>query len=157
MVAMILQLAAIITITVIAMLIMDDGFPKQVSSINQAASNPITGFGAPVLTWAYLLTAIGLAFTSGRFVDTTAQRIRHAARVMHPTNPALIIMMLFSQCLLCAIGSAVISLSIPPDFLIMLVRKMGYANFAPLIWPAVFSLGISGFGATAHAAKIALL
>lgn len=152
MAAIVMQSAAIIAVTITALLIISGSFSKLILPVN---SSPMLGHS--FLTWAYLVTAIGFAFTKGRFVETTAERIRQAARAMHPAAPALVIKILLSQCLLCAIGSAVISLSIPPDFLIALARKMGYANFATLIWPAVFSLGISGFGATAHAAQIALL
>lgn len=156
-VAISLQLVAIITITVAAGLASRGGFfPLFPSATNRFTDNPILIFGAPFLTWAYSLIAIGFAFTRGRFVDVTAEHIRRAARAMRPADLTKIIRILFSQFLLCAVGSAIIGLALPPDILVVWGREAGWSSLGPLLWSAACSLGVAGFGATAHAAYRAI-
>ena len=79
-----------------------------------------------LLTWIYLLTALGVALTSDRFVDFTAARIRRASRLMRPPEPDHATKTLLVQLWLAAIGFAVLALRSPPDSLIEAGRYFGW-------------------------------
>ncbi|PSH61696.1 hypothetical protein CU102_26650 [Phyllobacterium brassicacearum] len=108
---------------------------------------------SPMLTWVYLLTAIGIALTSGRFVDFTAAHIRRASRLMRPVEPDHATKALLVQLWLTAIGFAILVLRPPPHLWIEAGRYFGGACAASIAWSAVMSIGLACFGANAHAAR----
>lgn len=108
---------------------------------------------SPLLTWFYLLTAIGIALTSGRFVDFTAAHIRRASRLMRPVEPDDATKALLVQLWLTAIGFAILTLRPPPHAWIEVGRYFGGACTASIAWPGMMSIGLACFGANAHAAR----
>ena len=108
---------------------------------------------SPPLTWIYLLTAIGIALTSGRFVDFTAAHIRRASRLMRPAEPDHATKSLLVQLWLAAIGFAILTLRPPPHVWIETGRYWGLGCTASIIWPGAMSIGLACFGANAHAAR----
>jgi hypothetical protein len=79
---------------------------------------------SPLLTWIYLLTAVGIALTSGRFVDFTAAHIRRASRLMRPIEPDHVTKALLVQLRLTAVGFAILVLRPPPDVWIEMGRNL---------------------------------
>jgi hypothetical protein len=111
---------------------------------------------SPLLTWIYLLMAIGIALTSGRFVDFTAAHIRRASRLMRPVEPDHATKALLVQLWLTAIGFAILTLRPPPHLWIEAGHYFGGACAASIAWSGVMSIGLACFGANAHAARRAL-
>lgn len=109
-----------------------------------------------LLIWVYLLTALGVALTSARFVDFTAARIRRASRLMRPTAPDYGAKTLLVQLWLAAIGFAILALRSPPDSFIEASRYFGFTCAASIAWPGLMSIGVASFGANAQAARKAL-
>jgi hypothetical protein len=108
---------------------------------------------APLFSWIYLLTAIGIALTSGRSVDFTAAHIRRASRLMRPIEPDHATKTLLVQLWLTAVGFAILTLRPPPDVWIEVGRNFGVACAAAIVWSGVMSIGVASFGANAHAAR----
>ncbi|CAN7679902.1 hypothetical protein LJR231_005470 [Phyllobacterium sp. LjRoot231] len=108
---------------------------------------------SPLLTWIYLLTAIGIALTSGRFVDFTAAHIRRASRLMRPVEPEHATKALLVQLGLTTIGFAILTLRRPPHVWIDVGHYFGAACAASIAWSAMMSIGLACFGANAHAAR----
>lgn len=111
---------------------------------------------SPLLTWIYLLTALGVALTSNRFVDFTTARIRGASRLMRPPEPDHATKTLLVQLWLAAIGFAILALRSPPDSFIEAGRYLGCTGAALIVWPGMMSIGAAGFGANAQAVRNAL-
>lgn len=69
---------------------------------------------SPLLTWIYLLTAIGIALTSNRFVNFTAAHVRRASRLMQASAPDHATKSLLVQLWLAATEFAILTLRPPP-------------------------------------------
>lgn len=108
---------------------------------------------SPLLTWVFLLTAVGIALTSGRFVDFTAAHIRRASRLMRPIEPDHATKALLVQLWLTAVGFAILTLRPPPDVWIEVAHNFGGACAASIVWSGLMSIGVASFGANAHAAR----
>ncbi|MBB3146716.1 hypothetical protein FHS21_003132 [Phyllobacterium trifolii] len=108
---------------------------------------------SPLLTWIYLLTAIGIALTSNHFVDFTAAHIRRASRLMQPAEPDHASKALLVQLWLAAIGFAILTLRSPPHAWIEVGRYYEGACAASIAWSGGMSIGLACFGANAHAAR----
>ena len=109
-----------------------------------------------LLKWTYLLTGIGTASTSSRFVDVTAEVIRNSSRVMRPTEPFHATKTLLVQLCLAAFGFVVLIFQPPPQTLIEVSRHFGWGWAVLIGWPGLMSVGLAGFGASAQAAIKAL-
>ena|ERR1700686_136957 len=107
----------------------------------------------PLLIWVYLLTALGVALTSDRIVDLTAARIRHASRLMRPTEPDHAAKTLLVLLWLTAIGFAIMALRSPPYPFLEAGRYIGCTCAASIAWSGMMSIGAAGFGANAQAAS----
>jgi hypothetical protein len=150
------QLGAVVIVTTFAFLSAShDVFPRDAPA---TPSDPETIWNSvsSLLIWAYLLIAVGLAFTSSRSVDLTADRIRAASDLMRLTRPVHALMTLVVQLVLSAIIFATFALESPPDLLIETVGYFGYGSAASIIWGATLSIGVACYGACAHAALKAL-
>ena len=117
--------------------------------------SPLTSI-FPLLIWVYLLTALGVALTSGRSVDFTAARIRRSSRLMRPTEPDYGAKTLLVLLWLAAIGFAILALRPPPDSFIEAGRYFGFTCAAWIAWSGMMSIGAASFGANAQAARKAL-
>jgi hypothetical protein len=107
----------------------------------------------PFLIWVYLLTALGVALTSDRFIVLTAARIRHASRLMRPTEPDHAAKTLLVLLWLTAIGFAVMALRSPPYPLLEAARSIGCTCAASIAWSGLMSIGAASFGANTQAAS----
>lgn len=108
------------------------------------------------LTWCYLLTALGVALTTDRFVTTTAGRIRRASRLLDPTQPHLATENWLSQLCLASLGFGVIAFHSPPYFLAAACDFIGFTCGASIAWSGMMSIGAASFGANAQATRRAL-
>lgn len=102
-----------------------------------------------LLTWTYLLTAIGLALTENYRLDLTAKRIRHATRLLGEEHPSKA---LASQLTIAAVLFGCLALRPPPQLLIDLCPYAGYPLVAPVVWAGIMTTAVAFFGASAHAA-----
>jgi hypothetical protein len=102
-----------------------------------------------LLTWTYLLTAIGLALTENHHVDLTAKRMRHATHLLGDEHPPSA---LASQLTIAAVLFAYLAPRPPPQLLIDLCQYAGYLLAAPVVWAGVMTTAVAFFGASAHAA-----
>ena len=104
-----------------------------------------------ILPWVYLLIASGVAITANRFIDLTALRIRHASRLMNPTEPDQGARTLLVQLSVVAVACAVMTVHLPPDLFARAFHALGHPHTASLAWSAIMSIGAAAFGANAHA------
>jgi hypothetical protein len=110
----------------------------------------------PFLKLIYILTSIGAALTTHRFVDITAQNIRRASRIMRPSEPAEAAHRLLVMCWFAAFGCAGLALYSPPQVLSAAADYLGSADAAAIMWPGIMSVGVAAFGANAQAAAKAI-
>lgn len=112
--------------------------------------------GVPLLAWSFLLTAMGCALTHDSFVDITAERMRRASQNMRPSSPKFASRLLLTRCSIAAAALAVAGLTGPPVLVNGVWCRAECGRFIQIVWPAVFSIGVATFGASAHAAYRAL-
>ena len=106
---------------------------------------------APFLRAGYTLTSIAVAFTDSRFPDATADHVRRTFHTLPATKPNSAAVALFSQLCLVSFGFMILALEEPPALLFAVGRYTGYPLLAVAAWPALWSIGIASFGATARA------
>src|SRR5689334_76163 len=104
-----------------------------------------------ILPWVYLVIASRAAMTANRFIDLTAARIRHASRLMNPTEPDQAARTLLLQLSIGAVACAVMTVGLPPDLVARAFQALGHPQTASLAWSAIMSIGAAAFGANAHA------
>lgn len=110
-------------------------------------------FGFAILTWAYLLSAVGFILTRSRGVARTAAHIRRAWRIVEPKGA---LRTLVVQLGIAAVAFTIFSLRPPPESLVEISRYIGCVSAASIVWAGTMSVGLAGFGAAAHAAFRAL-
>jgi hypothetical protein len=142
------QLLAVILITSAVFLAVSER--ALLESVSVSVSEPELWPSVPVLlTWTYLLTAIGLALTEDHHLDLTAKRIRHATHLLGEEHPSKA---LASQLTIAAVLFACLALRPPPQLLIDLCQYAGYLLAAPVVWAGIMTTAVAFFGASAHAA-----
>jgi hypothetical protein len=140
------QLLAVILITLAVFL----AASEKVESVSVLVRNPELWPSAPVfLTWAYLLTAIGLALTENHRLDLTAKRIRRATYLLGEEHPSKALAI---QLIIAAVLFAYFGLRPPPQLLTDLCHDAGYLLAAPIVWAGMMTTAVAFFGASAHAA-----
>src|SRR4051812_624445 len=140
------QLLAVILITSAAFLVGSE----KVESVSVWVRSPQLWPSPSVfLTWAYLLTAIGLALTENHRLDLTAKRIRRATYLLGGQHPSKA---LASQLTIAAVLFASLALRPAPQLLIDLCQYAGYLFAAPVVWAGLMTTAVALFGASAHAA-----
>jgi hypothetical protein len=100
----------------------------------------------------YLLLAAGVALTKHRYVVATSAQIRSASRLASPSEPERTAGTLAICLLVAAFGCASFALQPAPDIVAAMDWHLGSHAAGPIVWPALLSLGVAGFGANAHAA-----
>lgn len=107
----------------------------------------------PLIGWAYLLSAVGVALTRTQSVDVTAAHIRRASRALYPLRPEFAARTVMAQLAVPAIGCGILALRVPAhDLIDVCDRVFGIPSLAAIIWSGLFSILVAGFGANAHAA-----
>lgn len=107
-----------------------------------------------LLKLIYLTTSVGIAATRHRFIDLTAERIRHASRLMSRLDPDSAANTLTILLWLAALGFVVLTLDSPPSILRELGWHLGPFDAAQIIWSGMMSVGVASFGANAQAAAL---
>jgi hypothetical protein len=152
-VAACIQCVAVATVTLVVFLaVQHDLIVPASPNIGADAESELNAL-LPPLRWIYLLIALGAALTSNRFVDFTAARIRHASRLMRPTDPDHATKTLLTQLTLASIGFSVLALRPPPDLLTAVGDYLGRGCVTSIAWSGAMSVAAAGFGANAHAAR----
>jgi hypothetical protein len=103
-----------------------------------------------LLTWTYLLIALGLAGTSNRAVKQSAERIHLAFRATR-FPPELTSKVLAFQMGLATVMLVVLMLRMAPEPIVELGRHFGYVSAVEIAWAGAISVGIAYFGACTHA------
>ena len=137
------QLAALVVFTLILLL---------TAQITEKSWPSIT----PLLPWGCLLVALGFALNSGRSIEVTARRIRRGSDLFQVVGPKHMLMALTAQFGLAAILLAILALREPPNTIAVVVEYFGVGSAASIIWAGGMSVGVAGFGASAHAALTAI-
>src|SRR5580765_4269435 len=100
----------------------------------------------------YVTLAAGVALTKHRYVTLTTARIRHASHLMSSSDPDRLAGTLAICHFLASIGCASYTLQPPPVVLVAMDLHLGPHPAAPILWSALISVCVAGFGANAHAA-----
>jgi len=100
----------------------------------------------------HVTLAAGVALTKHRSMTLTTARIRHASHLMSSSDPDRLAGTLAICLFLASIGSASYALQPPPGILLALDLYFGPYAVAPILWSALMSVCVAGFGANAHAA-----
>ena len=104
-----------------------------------------------LLTWSYVLVAVGLALTTSRSISVTAARLNRASYVMRRGASKPILMTIVAQFGLAAVLCMVLALWRPALAVLVIAEFFGDDSVASVIWPALMSAEVAGFGATAYA------
>jgi hypothetical protein len=112
--------------------------------------------GGSFASWAYLLAAFGVIFTSHRHTEITARRIRYASRLLDPTDADQATRALLTQFCLSCMGFVILLLKPPLDLPTEDSLCVGCASLVSIGWPGMMSIGLASFGANARAAHRAL-
>lgn len=137
--------------TLIVFVALRQGLIDPLSSQTRSDAGSLLASFFPLLTWVYILTAVGVALTDDRFVASTAIQIRQASRHMNPAKPDHAAEILMVQLCPPALGFVMVAYRPPPGLLIETCRYFGCS------WAASMSIGVASFGANARAARNALL
>jgi RsiW-degrading membrane proteinase PrsW (M82 family) len=114
------------------------------------ASSSFSSANPSPLTWGYPLVAVGLALTGGQSINVTAIQMRRASYIMRRAAPKPILVMVVAQFVFGTVLLAILTVY-PPHAVIVVIGFFGDDSVATIIWSAVMSAGVAGFGATAHA------
>ena len=147
-------IAVVMVTTGVLLLAPDDLLPATlgVDPVGGSRSNS----GLSLLTWAYLLTAVGVALTSSWSIDSTSAHIRQASRRMRQFQPYQATKFFLAQLLFAVIGLVALTLRPPPELLISAGRQFELGWIFSIGWSGAMSIAIAFFGATARAALKAL-
>src|SRR3954469_6506946 len=95
---------------------------------------------SPFLTWAYVLTAVGLAATTGEHINESADVMERAAGLGKLGESKQVLQALAAQLGLSSLACALVALRGPPEPFIELVKHLGYPGAASTIWAALMSI-----------------
>ena len=141
------QAAIVLVMTPVVMLFI------QVPDSASGASNPDRAFSVvSLLQLIYVVIAAGVALTTHRYVTSTSARIRRVSRLMSSSEPDRVAGTLAICFLIASFGCASVALQPPPAILMAMNWHLGAHAAGPLLWSALMSPGVAGFGANAHAA-----
>jgi hypothetical protein len=100
----------------------------------------------------YVTVAAGVALTKHRYVRLTTARIRYASHLMSSSEPDRLAGTLAICLFFASIGCTSYALLPPPVILTEMDLYLGPHPAAPILWSALMSVCVAGFGANAHAA-----
>ena len=153
-VAAVRQLGAAISITLSAYFLSSHVFVVQKAPATGSGAEAVANY-VSLLTWAYLLVALGLALSSCRSVNLTAACMRRAANFVRFVSARHALEALVLQLSLSAIMFAAMALR-TPQFIIQIDQYFGSEFVAAIGWAGAMSTGVACFGASAHAALKAI-
>jgi hypothetical protein len=139
------QLIAVVSLALAVLILVSAELnPQRYLSVGSYAE------ASQLLTWTYLLIALGLAGTSNKAVKQSAERIHLAFRAIR-CPAGLTPEVLAFQMALAAVMLVVLMLQMAPEPIVELGRYFGYVSGAKVVWAGAMSVGIAYFGACAHA------
>jgi len=142
-----IQAAIVLVISPLVILVAQHRDNDASASGRDPASSVIT-----LLPLIYVMFAAGVALTKHRYLTMTTTRIRHASRLMSSSEPERAAGTIAICLLFASIGCASFALQPPPDSLAALNWHFGPYAAAPILWSALISIAVAGFGANSHAA-----
>jgi hypothetical protein len=142
-----IQTAIVLVITPLMILFAQYRDDDPSAPSRDTASSVIT-----LLPLIYVMFAAGVALTKHRYLTLTTMRIRHASRLMSSSESGQTADTL-AACFLCMfIGCTSFALQPAPAILASMHWHLGPHAAAPILWSALWSVCVAGFGANAHAA-----
>jgi hypothetical protein len=141
------QAVIIVVITPLVLLFAQYWDNDPSASGRDPASSVIT-----LLPLIYVTFAAGVALTKHRYLTLTTTRIRHASRLMSSSEPERVAGMIVICLFFASLGCASFTLQPPPALLMAMNWHFGSYAAAPILWPALMSVAVAGFGASSHAA-----
>jgi hypothetical protein len=102
--------------------------------------------------YADILAAIAVISTCNQSILQTADALRHASRLMYPTDPSRAADILQSLLWITAAGFAIMTVKPPPSALAGICNEIGLCWGVRAGWPGVMSICMAAFGANARAA-----
>jgi len=150
------QLIAVLIVTVAVLLLPSHSLTTRDTPLIETDAEAFRTSVSQLLKWTYLLIAVGLASTTDRPIDLTAERVRRAFKIIRLSAPAHTLKALAFQLGLATIMLAGFTLSTPPELLVALGRNFGCACIASIGWAGTMSIGVAFFGASTHAILRAL-
>jgi hypothetical protein len=155
--AAILQFTLAVFTTLIVFVAARWGLIHQLPSQIQSDGDSLLASALSILTWIHVLTGVGVALTSNRIVEYTAEQIRRACRVMNPTQPDRVAKILMGQLCFSAAGFVWLAHASAPALLSEICRYFGWSRGGAVMWSIRASVGVASFGANALAARLAVL
>jgi len=146
------QIVAVLVITFLASLLTSHNFTGQGAPATSSGAESYRISVSQLLTWTYLLFAVGFVLTHDRSIDLTAKRIRHASRLVRNVPQGYASRILVTQFSIATVALAIFALRAPPQLLVEGSRYFGCADGAAIGWAGVMSVGVACFGASAHSA-----
>lgn len=146
------QVVAVLVITFLVSLLTSHNFTGQEAPAMSSGAQSYRISVSQLLTWTYLLFAVGFVLTYDRSIDLTAKRIRHASRLVRNVPPGYASRTLVAQFGVAAVFFAAMALRAPPQLLVDGSRYLGCADGAVIGWAGAMSVGVACFGASAHSA-----
>jgi hypothetical protein len=104
-----------------------------------------------LFAWSCVLVAVGLALTISQSTHLTAIVMLRASHFKRHAASKPALMMVVVQFGLAAILLSILAIRRPPHPIVVIAEMFGVGSSASLAWPALMSLGVAGFGATAYA------
>lgn len=104
-----------------------------------------------LFAWICVLVAVGLALTISQSTHLTAIVMLRASHFKRHAASKPALMMVVVQFGLAAILLSILAIRRPPHPIVVIAEMFGVGSSASLAWPALMSLGVAGFGATAYA------
>lgn len=105
-----------------------------------------------LLPVSYVIFAAGVALTKHRYVTLTTTRIHYASRLMSSSEPERAAGTIAICLFFASVGCASFGLQPPPASLVATNWHLGSYAAAPILWSALMSIAVAGFGANSHAA-----
>jgi hypothetical protein len=150
------QLVAVVVVTIAALLLPSLDLTGRSTQSIETEAGALRISVSQLLEWTYLFVAVGLALTTDRLIELTADHIRHTLSVVRHIAPEYTLKALAFQLGLATVILAGFTLSTPPELLIALGRNFGCACIASIVWAGTMSIGVAFFGASTHAILRAL-
>ena len=150
------QLIAVAVVTIAALLLPSLGVTGRSTQSIETEAGALRISVSQLLKWVYLFIAVGLALTTDRLIELTADHIRRMLTVLRHIAPEHTLKALAFQLGLATVMLAGFTLSAPPELLIALGRNFGCACIASIGWAGTMSIGVAFFGASTHATLRAL-
>jgi len=139
--------AAVVLVVTPLVILLAQCYDNGSSASGDQASSVIS-----LLPVIYVIFAAGVALTKHRYVTLTTTRIRYKSRLMSSSEPERAAGTIAVCLFFASVGCASFGLQPPPASLVATNWHLGSYAAAPIVWSALMSVAVAGFGANSHAA-----